>query len=87
MPHLHCITSAVLCQADFSSPARTLYHALPAPFVDPYTSRPLLYRREGAGGFVVYSAGPDGKYDGGKPGDKAAPSNVRSRYPVVRTPG
>ena len=61
--------------------------ALPTPFEDPYTSRPLLYRREGADGFVVYSVGPDGKYDGGRPGDKAVPGEVRFRYPVVRTPG
>ena len=61
--------------------------ALPAPFVDPYTSRPLLYRREGANGFVVYSAGPEGKYDGGKPGDKAAPGEVWFRYPAARAPG
>ena len=61
--------------------------ALPAPFVDPHTSKPLLYRREGVDGFVVYSAGPDGRYDGGKPGDKAAPGEVRFRYPAARPPG
>ena len=60
--------------------------SLPAPFPDPYTSRPLLYRREGADGFVVYSAGPEGRYDGGKPGDKAPSGEVGFRYPVVRTP-
>ncbi len=67
--------------------AGTFPEALPMPFVDPYTSKPLLYRREGADGFVVYSAGPEGKYDGGKPGDKAAPGEVRFRYPAARTPG
>ena len=61
--------------------------ALPAPFEDPYTSRPLRYRQEDADGFVVYSVGREGKYGGGKPGDKAAPGEVRFRYPVVRTPG
>ena len=59
---------------------------LPEPFPDPYTSKPLLYRREGANGFVVYSAGPDGNYDGGKPGDKAASGMVVFRYPAVKTP-
>ncbi len=60
--------------------------ALPEPFADPYTSKPLLYRREGADGFVVYSAGPDGKYDGGKSGEKMALGQVGFRYPVLKTP-
>jgi len=60
--------------------------ALPEPFADPYTSKPLGYRREGADGFVVYSAGPDGKYDGGKPGEKAAPGQVGFRYPILKMP-
>ena len=60
--------------------------ALPASFVDPYTSRPLLYRREGAGGFVVYSAGPDGDYNGGKPGERVLPVQAGFRYPVTKTP-
>ena len=59
---------------------------LPEPFPDPYTSRPLGYRREGAVGFVVYSAGQDGKFDGGKPGDKAASGMVLFRYPAIKTP-
>jgi hypothetical protein len=33
---------------------------------DPYTGEPLLYRREGAAGFTLYSVGPDRKDDGGK---------------------
>jgi hypothetical protein len=60
--------------------------ALPEPFADPYTSKPLGYRREGADSFVVYSAGPDGKYDGGKPGEKMASGQVGFRYPVLKTP-
>ena len=59
---------------------------LPEPFVDPYTSKPLLYRREGGDGFVVYSAGLDGRFDGGKPGEKAASGQVLFRYPVLKTP-
>jgi len=59
--------------------------ALPEPFPDPYTSKPLGYRREGGDGFVVYSAGPDGTYNGGKPDDKAAPGMVVFRYPVPKT--
>ena len=60
--------------------------ALPEPFPDPYTSKPLGYQREGADGFVVYSAGPSGAYDGGKPGDKANSHEVLFRYPAVKTP-
>lgn len=62
--------------------------ALPAMPTDPYTNKPLGYRREGAGGFVVYSGGPDGKYDGGTPGDQAssAQARFRFRYPAVRVP-
>lgn len=54
--------------------------ALPEVFADPYTSKPLGYRREGADGFVVYSVGPDGHYDGGKPDDKRVPEQTVYRY-------
>ena len=62
--------------------------ALPGAFPDPYTGKPLGYRREGADGFVVYSAGPDGQYDGGKPGDKASydKARLRFRFPAVPVP-
>ena len=62
--------------------------ALPGTFRDPYTNKPLGYRREGTDGFVVYSAGPDGKGDGGRPGDSAnyAEARYRFRYPAVRVP-
>jgi hypothetical protein len=42
---------------------------LPEPPQDPYTGEPLLYRREGAK-YVLYSVGPDGQDDGGKPWDE-----------------
>lgn len=63
-------------------------NALPGAFLDPYTGKPLGYRREGMDGFVVYSVGPGGKYDGGQPGDHAASAAARNRfrYPVVRVP-
>lgn len=75
--------AAVLVQRAKSG---TFPDALPDPFPDPYTGKPLLYRREGADGFVVYSAGPDGKYDGGKLGDKAVSGTVLFRYPILKTP-
>ena len=60
--------------------------ALPVPSVDPYTSKPLLFRREGADGFIVYSAGPQGDYNGGKPGERVLPRQSGFRYPVPKTP-
>nr|MDQ2731884.1 hypothetical protein [Armatimonadota bacterium] len=33
---------------------------LPGEFIDPFSGKSLLYRREGAGGFVVSSKGPGG---------------------------
>jgi hypothetical protein len=42
--------------------------------MDPFDGRPVRYRREG-GGFVVYSVGQDGDFDGGKSGE---------RYPLER---
>lgn len=62
--------------------------SLPGTFPDPYTGKPLGYRREGVGGFVVYSAGSGGHYDGGQPGDKAPYDKARNRfrYPTVLVP-
>jgi len=58
-------------------------NALPPGFVDPYTSQPLNYRRESMSGFVVYSVGPTGTFDGGKPGEKAPGQESVFRYPAV----
>ena len=59
--------------------------ALPGTFSDPYTGKPLGYRREGSG-FVVYSAGPTGHFDGGKPGEKVPGQESAFRYPVIPLP-
>ncbi len=58
---------------------------LPQEFADPFTNKPLGYRREGDG-FVVYSAGPTGHFDGGKPGEKVAGQESLFRYPVAPAP-
>ena len=55
---------------------------LPQTLTDPFTGKPLLYRREG-GGFVVYSAGPTGRFDGGVPGGKVSGQESLFRYPAV----
>ncbi len=59
---------------------------LPAGLPDPYTNQPLSYRREGANGFVVYSAGPTGHFDGGTAGQKPPGQESVFRYPVVPLP-
>ena len=60
--------------------------ALPPSFLDPFTGRPLGYNREGANGFVVYSAGPTGEFDGGKPSEKAPGQESVFRYPAIAVP-
>ncbi len=59
---------------------------LPAGLPDPYTNQPLRYRREGANGFVVYSTGPTGHFDGGTAGQKPPGQESVFRYPVVPLP-
>ena len=56
----------------------------PQGLIDSFTGKPLLFRREG-GGFVVYSAGPMGRFDGGKPGAKVPGQESLFRYPDVPT--
>lgn len=55
---------------------------LPAGLTDPYTGKPLGYRREGTDSFVVYSVGATGNFTGGNPGDKLTASQVSFRYPA-----
>ena len=55
---------------------------LPTVFSDPFTDKPLGYRPEGTDGFVVYSAGPYGDFDGGKLGEEAMRNQVVFRYPA-----
>lgn len=60
--------------------------APPGAFTDPFTDQPLIYRRERAGGFVVYSVGPTGHFDGGKPGEKIPSQESLFRFPAVSVP-
>ena len=39
---------------------------MPKPLTDPFTGKPLIYKRKGEG-FIIYSVGPNGKDDGGTP--------------------
>ncbi len=56
---------------------------LSTTFTDPFTGKPLGYRREGVAGFVVYSAGADGTFDGGKVWVRMPPGQIAFRYPVT----
>lgn len=48
---------------------------------DPFDGKPLRYRIDDKG-FVIYSVGQDGKFDGGKPGKVKGRYDVLFRYPV-----
>lgn len=83
-----CQTRTILTQAAASLLAAkaqtgTFPATLSNGFTDPFTNKPLLYRRDGADGFIVYSAGPTGTFDGGKPGEKVPPQESVFRYPPV----
>ena len=58
---------------------------LPPHFSDPFTDKPLGCRLEGAG-FVLYSAGPTGTFDGGEPGEKISAQESVFRYPAAPMP-
>ena len=60
--------------------------SLPSGFIDPFTDNSLLYRREGTSGFLIYSAGPTGTFDGGKPGEKVPAQESVFRYPAIPMP-
>jgi hypothetical protein len=47
---------------------------------DPFTGTPLKYRRE-PNGFVIYSVGEEGKFDGGMPGKIIPGREAYFRYP------
>jgi hypothetical protein len=47
---------------------------------DPYDGNPLRYRRTG-NGFVVYSIGSTGKFDGGRQNVKPTPYETRFFFP------
>lgn len=62
-------------------PARLGQALAPVPR-DPYDLKPLRYKREGAG-FVVYSIGPSGHFDGGTATIKRKGFEASFRYPAT----
>ena len=80
----HSITRAAAAVLAARAKTGAYPATLPGRFPDPYDpARQIGYRREGAGGFVVYSVGPGGKYDGAEPVDPRAlyQAGFRFRYP------
>ncbi|HET6386639.1 MAG TPA: hypothetical protein VFJ58_24880 [Armatimonadota bacterium] len=74
--------AAVLAyRARHGSYPNRLDQAAPNLPLDPFTQKPLLYRRE-PHGFVVYSAGPAGHFNGGEPGMKRSAKEAYFRYPA-----
>jgi hypothetical protein len=58
----------------------TLEQATPHPPPDPFTGAPISYRRESTG-FVVYSKGSTGRYEGAVSIDRRTRNEVYLRYP------
>ena len=67
-------------RAEHSGFPERLDQAMEKPANDPFTGKPLQYRREGEG-FVVYSVGESGEFDGGTPGEKVEGRQAYFRYP------
>lgn len=80
------VTLAAAALLSAKAKTGTYPDTLPSGSSDPYTGKPLQYRREGAGGFVVYSVGPTGRFDGGRPGQKVPATESLFRYPAVPVP-
>jgi hypothetical protein len=59
----------------------TLAQALTTVPTDPFDGKPLRYRQEGTG-FVLYSVGKDGTFDGGTPDKQPSSRDVVFRYPL-----
>lgn len=82
VPARHAVLAAGAAVLAAKAQTGAFPRALPAGFTDPYTDKPLGYRREGTNGFVVYSVGPTGKFSGGKPGEWPTMKEIVFRYPA-----
>ena len=71
--------AALNWKAGHGSLPPSLASAMPRPPADPFDGRPLRYKREG-NGFLVYSVGPTGKFDGGTAAVKSDALETVFRY-------
>lgn len=82
VPARHAVLAAGAAMLAAKAQTGAFPETLPAVFTDPYTDKPLGYRREGPMGFVVYSVGPNGDFNGGKAGEWPTQSQFVFRYPA-----
>ncbi|BDI31879.1 hypothetical protein CCAX7_39300 [Capsulimonas corticalis] len=75
------ISARLLIQKSKTHAFPTDLSALPHLPLDPFTEGPFHYRREGDG-FVLYSTGEDGNFDGGTPARKPEKYQSMFRYPI-----
>jgi hypothetical protein len=78
---VRCAAALLAWNAEHGAFPATLAEAITPVPADPFTGKPLPYRQEGKG-FIVYSVGASGKFNGGNP-DKAPPrTEALFRYPL-----
>lgn len=80
---VRCAASVLAWRQAHGSLPKSLAEAMPKVPVDPYNGKPLRYRLVGSG-FVVYSVGPTGKFDGGTPDKKPDANEGCFEYPIAR---
>jgi hypothetical protein len=73
--------SVLMWKAQHGTFPRTLAEAVTPVPTDPFDGKPLRYRQEG-NGFVIYSVGATGKFDGGTPNKKLDVKEALFRYPL-----
>lgn len=78
---VRCGAALLVWKAKHGAFPKTLAEAIHPVPADPFTGKPLSYRQEGSG-FVVYSVGRTGKFDGGSPMVTPSPQESVFRYPL-----
>jgi hypothetical protein len=59
-----------------------LEDTIPEPSLDPFSGQPFRYHRE-RDGFVVFSVGAEGTFDGGEPGTKIVSREIYFRWQFI----
>lgn len=83
IPARHVVLAAGAAMLAAKAQTGAFPETLPNVFSDPFTDKTLGYRREGTDGFVVYSVGPNGDFDGGKPDEGLTRGQIVFRYPAL----
>lgn len=77
------ITLAICSVFESKTKSGAYPKSLPANFIDPFSNKPLGYKLE-PGGFVIYSVGESGKFDGDLKDSAKADREILFRYPLVK---